>query len=158
MNGEAVNNVTVTQCTFENTVQAISNWKGTGWVINHNAITDLRAVCGGGIGILISDLNVVDGGVLDNVISHNRMSGALHVSAGDCGGYSGAGIVHFADYAMGSAGLVSTDFNRFVDNYVNLRSDAPDLVEAIAVELVEAGSLVSGSRLSWAFTPDGVEE
>lgn len=158
MNGEAVDKVTVTQCTFVNTVQAISNWKGTGWEISHNTITDLRTVCGGGIGILISDLDIEDGGVMESVVSHNRLSGTLHVSAGDCGGYSGAGIVHFADFRIGSTGTESIDFNYFVDNYVNLSSDSPDMVDVVALELTEAEATLLGSRRSWAFTPDGLEE
>ncbi|MCH7908814.1 MAG: hypothetical protein IIB38_04270 [Candidatus Hydrogenedentes bacterium] len=158
MNGESVDNVTVTQCTFLNTVQAISNWKGTGWEISHNTITDLRTLCGGGIGILISDLDFEDGGVMDSTVSHNRISGTLHVSAGDCGGYSGAGIVHFADFRIGSTGTESIDFNRFVDNYVSLSSDAPDFVDVVALELTEAEAPISTPRRSWAFTPDGVEE
>ena len=50
MNGESASDITVTQSTFVNTVQAISNWRGSGWEISHNIITDLRTRCGGGIG------------------------------------------------------------------------------------------------------------
>jgi hypothetical protein len=31
MNGAAVNDVTISHCTFLNSVQAISNWSGSGW-------------------------------------------------------------------------------------------------------------------------------
>ena len=44
MNGEAVDYVTVQNCTFTNTIQAISNWSGSGWQISHNVITDLRTI------------------------------------------------------------------------------------------------------------------
>jgi len=158
MNGEAVDNVTVTQCAFENTVQAISNWRGSGWEISQNTITDLRTVCGGGIGILISGFDFEGGVVVDNVVLRNKISGALHVSAGDCGGYSGAGIVHFADFRYDSLGMEYIEVNRFVENYVNLRSDTPDFVGVVAVELTEAETTISAPHKSWAFTPDGLEE
>jgi len=54
MNGAAVNDVTVTHCLFNNAIQAVSNWRGSGWEISHNTITDLRTRNGGGIGILIA--------------------------------------------------------------------------------------------------------
>jgi hypothetical protein len=52
MNGAAVNDVSVSQCAFVNSVQAVSNWRGNSWQITHNEITDLRTRNGGGIGIL----------------------------------------------------------------------------------------------------------
>ena len=42
MNGAGVDNITVTQCTFKDAVQAVSNWHGSGWEISHNVINDLR--------------------------------------------------------------------------------------------------------------------
>lgn len=160
MNGEAVNNVTVTQCAFENTVQAISNWRGGGWEISQNTITDLRTVCGGGIGILLSgsDIDFEGGVVVENIILGNRISGTLHVSPGDCGGYSGAGLVHFAEFRLDGSETGGIELNRFVDNFVNLTSDTPDFVGVVALELAEAEATLSASRVSWAFTPDGVEE
>jgi len=50
MNGDAVNGVTVTHCRFNSAIQAVSNWRGSGWEISHNTITDLRTCNGGGIG------------------------------------------------------------------------------------------------------------
>lgn len=99
MNAEAVNDVTVEHCRFTNAIQAISNWRGSGWVIIHNEITDLRTRNGGGIGILVADYS---GGVVsDNVVSHNTITGTLHVKPGDGGGYSGTGIVLYADFRWG---------------------------------------------------------
>lgn len=158
MNGEAVDHVTVTECTFENTVQAISNWRGSGWEISHNTIKDLRSACGGGIGILISGYDFEGGVVTGNIVLHNKISGSLHVPAGDCGGYSGAGLVHFADFRIGSTGTESFRTASFVDNYVSLLSDTPDFVGVVALELTETETAVSAPRVSWAFTPDGVEE
>ena len=48
MNGAAVEDVTIDHCTFINTVQAISNWRGNGWVITYNDIVDLATRYGGG--------------------------------------------------------------------------------------------------------------
>ena len=99
MNGAAVSDVTVTQCSFENTIQAVSNWRGSGWEISHNQITDLRTRNGGGIGILVADYS--GGFVEDNVVSHNKIMGVLHVDPGDGGGYDGSGIVLYADFRWG---------------------------------------------------------
>ncbi|MHC4111321.1 MAG: right-handed parallel beta-helix repeat-containing protein [Planctomycetota bacterium] len=135
MNGAAVSDVTVDHCTFTNTIQAISNWGGSGWQISHNVITDLRTICGGGIGILVADYT--GGTVKDNVISHNKITGTLHVSVGDCGGYSGTGIVIYADFRWGRNGAVAITNNRVVKNKVSLVSDKADLVDVVAFELTD---------------------
>ena len=136
MNGQAAHEVTVTQCVFLNTVQAISNWRGDDWEISHNVITGLRTRCGGGIGILVGDY--LGGTVSDNVVSHNKISGVLDVSDSDCGGYNGTGIVLYADFRWGAAGAASIEFNRVLKNKIALISDDPDTVDIVAVELTEA--------------------
>ncbi len=148
INGDGVDEVTVTQCTFLNAVQAISNWRGNGWEITHNVITDLRTRCGGGIGILIGDYS--GGTVSDNVVSHNKISGTLHVPADDCGGYNGSGIVLYADFRWGALGATEISFNRILKNKIALTSDTPvvvevaasdsssDGVDVVAIELTEA--------------------
>ena len=136
MNGEAVDDVTVTQCTFINSVQAISNWVGSNWDINHNTITDLRTRCGGGIGIFLGDYT--GAGILEgNIISHNTVSGTLHVSDGDCGGYSGTGIVLYADFRFGRLGVDELKNNFVTHNTVSLVSDNPGVVPAVAFELTD---------------------
>ena len=135
MNGAAVDDVTVTQCTFLNSVQAVSNWVGNRWGITHNVITDLRTRCGGGIGILVADYT---GSVVnDNVVSHNKISGTLHVSEGDCGGYAGTGIVLYADYRWGRLGTAQLAWNRVVKNHISLTSDTPNIVPVNAFELTD---------------------
>ncbi|MBW8040184.1 MAG: hypothetical protein FVQ85_09320 [Planctomycetes bacterium] len=135
MNGEAINDVTVDHCTFTNAVQAVSNWRGSGWQISHNVITDLRTICGGGIGILIADFS---GGVVENnVVSHNKITGTLHVDPDDCGGYSGTGIVLYADFRWGGAGAKEIKNNRVVKNKVSLVSDNAELVDVVAFELTD---------------------
>jgi hypothetical protein len=135
MNGAAVDDVTVTHCRFNNAIQAVSNWRGSGWEISHNTITDLRTRCGGGIGILVADFS--GGVVTDNVVSHNTVSGTLHVSQGDCGGYQGSGVVLYADFRGGGAGAYEIKDNRVVKNKVSLVSDNPSLVDVVAFELTD---------------------
>ena len=135
MNGDGVSGVTVTHCRFNNTIQAVSNWRGSDWKIRRNTITDLRTRCGGGIGILVGDYS---GGVVSgNVVSHNKISGVLHVSDGDCGGYNGSGIVLFADFRWGGAGAAEIKDNRVVKNKVSLASDTPEVVDVVAFELTD---------------------
>jgi hypothetical protein len=137
MNGEAVDDVTVTQCTFLNTIQAISNWRGLRWEITHNTITDLRTRCGGGIGILIGDYAATPGGIMDNVVSHNTINGQLNVPEDDCGGYSGSGIVIYADFRFGRIGATSIEFNRVVKNKVDMVSSNAALVDIVAFEMTD---------------------
>jgi hypothetical protein len=136
MNGAAVNDVTVTHCLFNNAIQAVSNWRGSGWEISHNTITDLRTRNGGGIGILIADYT--GGTVSDNVVTHNNVSGILHVDPNDGGGYNGSGIVLYADFRWGWAGAEEISRNLVVKNKVSLVSDTPDVVDVAAFELSES--------------------
>ena len=135
MNGEAVNDVTVTHCTFLDSIQAISNWSGSGWEISHNLIRDLRTINGGGIGILVADR--AGGEVLDNVVSHNKIHGTLHVGENDGGGYDGSGIVLYADFRWGWPGAEEISNNRVVKNKVGLVSDTPEVVNVHAFELTD---------------------
>lgn len=139
MNGDAVNDVTVSHCTFVNTIQGVSNWRGSGWTISHNNITDLRTRNGGGIGILVADYAATPGGVRDNVVSHNKITGVLHVDPNDCGGYAGTGVVLYADFRWGRLGAEAIADNRVVKNKISLSSDNPDLVPVWAAELTDTG-------------------
>ncbi|MDP3900552.1 MAG: hypothetical protein Q8Q23_05755 [bacterium] len=143
MNGDAVNDVTVDQCIFLSSIQAVSNWRGSGWQISHNDIIDLRSRCGGGIGILVADYT---GGVVsDNVVSHNKISGILYVDPADCGGYSGTGIVLYADFRWGSLGASELSFNRVIKNTVSLASDTPNVVDVIALEITDTSEGANGN-------------
>ena len=135
MNGAAVNDVTVDHCTFKNTIQAVSNWGGSGWVISHNDIVDLRCKNGGGIGILVADR--FGGVVQNNLVSHNKIVGTLHVDPADQGGYSGTGIVLYADFRWGMAGALEIKNNRVIKNKVGLVSDTPGVVDVLAFELTD---------------------
>lgn len=135
MNGAAVDDVTISQCTFNNAVQGVSNWRGSGWEISHNVFNDLRTRNGGGIAILVADY--LGGTVANNVVSHNKISGTLHVWADDGGGYSGTGIVLYADFRWNRLGAHRIEKNRVVKNKVSLVSDTPDTVGVVGIELTD---------------------
>lgn len=131
-----VDDVTIAHNMLVDPVQGITNWLGSRWTITQNVVVDLRTRCGGGIAILVGDYN---GGVVrDNVVSHNRISGTIHVSATDCGGYSATGIVMYADFRWGRTGSLSLTNNLIVNNTVSLVSDTPAVVDVVAIELSEA--------------------
>lgn len=135
INADPVHDVTVSHNTFINAIQAVSAWRGSDWTISHNDIQDLRTRCGGGIGILIGDYSA--GTVTGNVVSHNKISGTLHVSPGDCGGYDGTGIVIYADFRFGRIGTTAITENYVTHNEVSLTSDNPSLVDVVAFELTD---------------------
>jgi hypothetical protein len=112
------NAVTVSQCTMVDPIQGVSNWSGTEWEISHNVITDMRSANGGGIGILVADGS---GGVVsENIVSHNKISGTLHVAECDGGGYAGSGIVLYADWRYGRLGANYQINWCKILNYLNL--------------------------------------
>jgi len=78
------------------------------------------------------------GVVTDNVISHNKINGTLHVDPNDEGGYCGTGIVLYADFRWGRAGAETIAYNRVVKNKVSLESDTPEVVLVVAFELTYA--------------------
>jgi hypothetical protein len=75
--------------------------------------------------------------VSDNVVSHNKITGTLHVDPLDGGGYDGSGIVIYADFRWGRAGAEKITKNRVVKNKVSLVSDTPDVVDVHAFELTD---------------------
>ncbi|MBA7664669.1 hypothetical protein ES703_72730 [subsurface metagenome] len=174
--GSFVNDVTVKHCTLINPLQGISNWGGSRWQISHNNIVDLRTACGGGIGILIADWTAVEGGVNDNLVSHNKITGTLHVAEGDCGGYDGAGINLYADFRWGADGAEKITNNRVVHNKVSLTSDNPDVVDVAAIALEDTRddadadpylvifdnvigfNDLRGTLLQLDYTPEGLDE
>jgi hypothetical protein len=135
MNGDAVHDVSVSHCTFENSIQAVSNWRGNSWQITHNDIIDLRTRNGGGIGVLIGDFT--GGTVVDNVVAHNKITGALHMGANEKGKYNGSGIVLYADFRWGRLGAAAIQYNQVMKNKIAMTSDNPVLVDIVAVELTD---------------------
>ncbi len=77
-------NVIVEQNTILGTIQAITNTEGSGWTVNHNKIVDLSLLacepsgrCGGGIGIVFQDRNLVGPRQTDNTAMFNNISGVI---------------------------------------------------------------------------------
>lgn len=135
MNSASVNNVEIHHCDFNNSLQAISNWGGSGWNIHHNNLVDLRTHSGGGIGIFIGDYA---GGVVENnIVMHNKISGILNVWENDGGGYCGTGIVIYADFRYNRDGSEALKNNIVEHNKVSLISDNPEVVDAVGIELTD---------------------
>lgn len=139
MSGAAVDGVHVLHCTFENVIQAVSNWGGSGWEISQNVFVDLRTRCGGGIAILIGDYAQHD--VRNNTVSHNTISGRLHVHPNDCGGYNGTGIVLYSDNRFGRIGAKAITANGVYLNRIQMTLDDPrtvgNPVDIVAFELTD---------------------
>ena len=134
--GRGAHDVTIEHNVMVNSLQAITNWGGSGWLIQHNKIEDLLALGGGGAGIVIADSS--GGTVKENVVSHNEITGVLHVTDRDCGGDNGSGILLFANFSGGGAGALAMTDNRVVKNKVRLVSDDPSCVDVAAIELALA--------------------
>jgi len=137
MNGASVNDVTVENCNFFNAIQAVSNWGGSGWKIQHNDIVDLRTRNGGGIAILIGDRFATEAGVKNNIVAQNKISGTVHVWENDGGGYNGTGIVLYADFRYGFPGALAITRNQVINNKIALKSDNPEVVDVCAIELTD---------------------
>lgn len=152
ISGAKLDHVTVTRNTFVNSVQAVTAWRGSYWTITYNTIIDLRTNNGGGIGILVGDYT--GGTVTGNVVSNNTISGTVHVSPVDGGGYNASGIVTYADYRWGRAGAAAITGNTFAKNRVSLVSDTPAVVDVAAFELTEARDIaapevITGNQITY---------
>ena len=140
INADGVDDVKVLHNTFLNSVQAVSDWRGNRWLIEHNDILDLHTRCGGGIGILIGDFAGTAGGIDDNTVRHNKVKGTLHVPNGDCGGYNGSGIVLYADFRGGAAGAEAISNNVVTHNDVSVLVDnqgSVDPLDIVAFEMTD---------------------
>jgi hypothetical protein len=166
--GPNADDVTISQNTFLNAVQAVSNWGGSRWNITHNEIVDLRTRNGGGIGVLIADY--LARSINDNLVGHNKILGTLHVCTCDRGGYAGSGIVLYADFRDGSSGASEISWNRVIKNHISLVSDNAGLVDVVAFELTDTREAVGvihdnvigfndfrGTANQIALTPPGLD-
>jgi hypothetical protein len=152
-NGAPVDNVRIEHCTFNDTVQAITNRGGNGWKISHNTINNICIKAftvrtpsgtvkyyGGGLGIQIGDRN--GGTSNNNLISHNNIIGTLKVAEGDKGGYSRTGIWVLADFAGDRfQGATEITGNKIIKNKVQLVSSNPELVEIVAFGMTDSRTL-----------------
>ena len=132
------NDVTVKKNTLTNFLQGITDWNGQRWTIEKNKITDLWTSCGGGIGILVGGFD--GSAILDHVVRENDVNGTVQVSADDCGGYDGTGIVLYADFRGTRTGASSISGNSVEKNKASLVSNMPELVNANGIEVTVADS------------------
>jgi len=154
MNGAGVDGVSVLHCTFDNVIQAVSDWGGSGWESSHNVFTDLRTRCGGGIAILVGDYAQRE--VRNNIVSHNVIAGQLHVSSTDCGGYNGTGIVLYSDNRFGRLGAKTITDNGVVLNRIDMTLDDPrsggNPVDIVAFELTDTSlsdTVITGNVIAF---------
>jgi hypothetical protein len=139
MNGAGVDEVTVDHCTFASSIQGVSNWEGTGWTISHNVINGLRTRSGGGIGIFIACYSGATAN--NNLVAHNKITGAVVVPEGDCGGYSTPGIALMSDRRWNRLGGTLAG-NRIIKNKVSLSiivPEGPNPMESVGIELTDMG-------------------
>jgi hypothetical protein len=130
------NHVTVKNNVMVNSLQAVTNWNGSGWKIRRNKIVDLWTLNGGGIGILIGGNNE-EGSFEGNVVSNNEITGTLQVCNCDSGGYDGTGIVLYADFRWGRGGAEELTNNRIRKNEISLVSDTPGVVNVNGLEITD---------------------
>lgn len=111
------NNVAIADNFFLNSVQAVSIWEGTGWIVLGNTINNLRSLCGGGIGIIVGSR---DGAATSgNEVTGNLVQGLL-TDDGTCTDYVGAGVAVVADFRSGQLGGPVTG-NAVFDNLVTIK-------------------------------------
>lgn len=140
--------VKVIRNVMECSLQAITNWHGSGWRIEKNTIRDLWTLSGGGIGILAGSASGAQ--AKNNVVSRNRILGQVYVNPDDCGGYDGTGIVLYADHRWGRTGG-DVSGNWVAKNKISLSSDTPDIVDVIAIELTDTsggGTDITDNKIS----------
>lgn len=108
------------------------------------------------------------------MVSHNKITGTLHVLTNDCGGYNGSGIVLYADFRWGMPGAETIAFNDVVKNNISLTSDNPGVVDVVAIELTDSRNDVNadpvifdnaigfndlrGTTIQIALTPENLDE
>jgi len=135
------NNVTVKNNIMINSLQAITNWNGSGWKIQNNVILNLWTLNGGGIGILAGGFK--SGAYQGNLISRNKVLGTLKVYSEDGGGYDGSGIVLYADFRRNSISVDKLTGNRVENNEISLISDTPEVVDVNGIELTDTRDIPS---------------
>lgn len=92
-------NVTIERNVMMDSLQAITNWHGSGWTIRYNKIENLWVLCGGGIGILVG--SVYGTPANNNLIAHNTIEADV---SPDCGFYTTSGITVYSDTRWGASG------------------------------------------------------
>lgn len=136
--GRDVDDVRVIGNTMRNPIQGVTNRGGSDWRILYNRIRDLRTANGGGIGIFITDASAREGGVIGNHVSYNDLSGTVHVSSCELGGYDASGVVLNADFRNGAMGAEEISENIISWNRIALVSDAPSMIDVVGIVLEDS--------------------
>jgi len=133
-----VKNVTITHCEFINSIAAINISNGSGWNIQQNNIIDVRtSLAAGGIGILIWLGDALGGTVQDNVISHNTISGTLHVAPDGGNWYIGCGIALGVESRTVYPEVKALTKNYVTHNSISLVSDNSSQIDVCAFSLFD---------------------
>lgn len=136
--GRDVDGVRVIGNTMYNPIQGVTNRGGSNWKIVHNRIRDLRTANGGGIGIFITDASAREGGITHNSVSDNDITGTLHVSSCDNGGYDAIGVALNADFRNGLSGAEAIAENIISWNRIELVSEMPTVVDVVGIVLEDS--------------------
>jgi hypothetical protein len=142
------NDVTIEHNVMVNTLQAITNWNGSGWTIEYNKIEGLWVLCGGGIGILVGAFDGTQAN--DNLVAHNTAE-ADDVNP-DCGFYTTTGIVLYSSTRWGSAGG-SIEGNRVLHNRSRVTGTWGSEPAGVGLEITDGG-LLNDYPWSGDGTPD----
>ena len=111
-----IDDVTIDHCRFNNNYQAITNWGGNDWQIEHNTITDIS---NGGAGIVLATREGRGTEAQHNVVAHNVISGVVtRVDPEDHDISPGVALDLFDDFPVSS--------NQVLHNRVHLVSAEPD--------------------------------
>lgn len=127
-----VDAVEVDHCRFEDAFQAVTNWGGSDWRIEHNTLNNIITIAfdggTGGTGIVIGGY---DGQEVAqrNVVAHNKISGQVLFDPADTGQEDPSYISAIAIAVFDGVQAVSN--NQVLHNKVSLVSSRPDLRESV---------------------------
>jgi hypothetical protein len=138
-------NVTVEYNVMVDSLQAITNWHGSGWTISHNKIEGLWGLCGGGIGIFVG--SVLGGEANDNFIAHNTIDAYDVMEYLPCGYYTFAGINLYSDTRWGAPGGPVMG-NRILHNRSRVTGTMYDPDEGIVKPAASGFEITDGGLLT----------
>lgn len=125
--GYRTDNVTIEHNTMIMSLQAITNWHGSGWKIRHNKIDGLWDYYGGGIGVFIGCFNETPP-ANDNKVEHNKIVAHIEEPMQE---YSTPGICLFSDHRWDYPGG-NVKENKVNHNKVDFTGQ-----EAVGIELTD---------------------
>ena len=152
--------ITIAKNTLKMSLQAITNWHGSGWRVRRNRLDGLYASDGGGIGILIGTFAGTPA-VTGNIVEGNKINAHFETPPPD---YSVGGLCLYSDYRYGGAGGDITE-NIIEENKVEVTgepntngcelTDQSTLFDEVVNNTFEKNDL-KNSTVPWEFNPAGV--